>query len=335
MATVKENIINSLTWFYENLKEKYISTLQIDGVSFNGETSITHYGECTTEATDNVKIVTCDSSFELVEGARISVRFLYSHTTSDSSSLISLNVNGTGAKNIAITSTSGLVSVGATALIYLDEYWRAGEIVEFIYAGYAWLILNKNTATTDYYGMTKLNSSVSSTSTYQAATPSAVKQAYDLADTANTQASTNAESISDIESALENKVDTEEGKGLSSNDFSDTYLSKLEGLSNYTHPSVAADDTTSSVSPTYGESFDAIDTVTRDEYGHVTGVNIKTVNLPDVEDINITVNSTSIALTDVLANAMFPIEEGDGYVTFGTLEEWVAANTASTTSEDE
>ena len=54
------------------------------------------------------------------------------------------------------------------------------------YNGTAWAAQDLPTASTSNYGVTKLNSSTSSTSTSQAATPSAVKSAYDLADTANT-----------------------------------------------------------------------------------------------------------------------------------------------------
>lgn len=42
-----------------------------------------------------------------------------------------------------------------------------------------------------------------------------------------------------IKAALDNKVDKVSGKGLSSNDFTDTLLTKLNGLSNYVHPTTA------------------------------------------------------------------------------------------------
>jgi hypothetical protein len=42
-------------------------------------------------------------------------------------------------------------------------------------------MIDKGAATTSYYGLTKLSSAINSTSTSLAATPSAVKQAYDLA----------------------------------------------------------------------------------------------------------------------------------------------------------
>ena len=43
-----------------------------------------------------------------------------------------------------------------------------------------------------------------------------------------------------VYNALAGKVDTKTGKGLSTNDFTDTLLAKLNGLSNYTHPTFTA-----------------------------------------------------------------------------------------------
>ena len=85
-----------------------------------------------------------------------------------------MNVNSTGAKAIKKYGT-------AAPETYL---WQAGAVVEFVYDGSYWLIANGSTATTSYYGLTKLSSSVSSTSTTLAATPYAVKQAYDKANNA-------------------------------------------------------------------------------------------------------------------------------------------------------
>ena len=59
--------------------------------------------------------------------------------------------------------------------------WTAGEVITLVYDGTYYQLVNKGIATTTYYGQTKLSSSTSSTSTSLAATPSAVKDAYDLA----------------------------------------------------------------------------------------------------------------------------------------------------------
>ena len=124
------------------------------------------YGTCPTASSAAAKVVALDG-FTLTAGAVVAVKFTYANTASSPT----LNVNSTGAKYIK--------KYGTTAP---DTYmWQAGAVVEFVYDGTYWIMLNGATATTTYYGLTKLSSSVSSTSTTEAATPSAVKQAYDLA----------------------------------------------------------------------------------------------------------------------------------------------------------
>jgi len=43
---------------------------------------------------------------------------------------------------------------------------------------------------------------------------------------------------------------------------------------------IEREDTTSTASPAYGETFTSVDDVTTDDYGRVTGINLKTVTLP-------------------------------------------------------
>ena len=62
----------------------------------------------------------------------------------------SLNVNGTGAKSIKMYSIIGAES-------YM---WQAGAVVRFIYDGQYWLMQNGTTASTTYYGVKKLSSSI-------------------------------------------------------------------------------------------------------------------------------------------------------------------------------
>lgn len=81
------------------------------------------YGQCDTGASVAAKVVTC-SGFELVKGAMIAVHFTYSNTAT----LATLNVNSTGAKEIATGNTvSGQ-----------DNFWYAGEIMMFTYDGTYW-----------------------------------------------------------------------------------------------------------------------------------------------------------------------------------------------------
>jgi hypothetical protein len=123
------------------------------------------YGTCSTAAATAAKVVECEG-FTLSTNARISVKFTNYSTTSG----ITLNVNNTG----DITAYwYGTTAVPARA-------WITNQVVDFEYDGSAWQMLIGK-ATTTYYGAVKLSSSTSSTSTALAATPSAVKTAYDLA----------------------------------------------------------------------------------------------------------------------------------------------------------
>lgn len=123
-----------------------------------------YFGTCSTAEATQAKVVAC-SGFKLKTGARIAVQFTYSNTASQPT----LNVNGTGAKYICCIDGTSVVS----------GIWRAKETVDFVYDGSWWIAIGCLYATTSSYGIAKLSSSISSTSTSLAATPSAVKKAYD------------------------------------------------------------------------------------------------------------------------------------------------------------
>ena len=142
-------------------------TLTPDNIDYDFGIPPFYYGTCTTAAATVAKVVTC-SGFVLETGATIAVKFTYYNTGASPT----LNVNSTGA--IAIK------QYGSTAAS--TYMWRSGEVVLFVYNGSYWELISKSTATTTYYGLTKLSSSVTSTSTTLAATASAVKQAYDRQD---------------------------------------------------------------------------------------------------------------------------------------------------------
>ena len=127
------------------------------------------YGTSSTAAATQAKTVaTHDGDFTLAIGNMVRVKFGYGNTYNGTATL---NVDGTGAVNIATVGTD-------TTSRY---FWKANEVVDFVYNGTNFVMLEQGTATTTYYGVTKLSSSTSSTSTALAATPSAVKAAYDLA----------------------------------------------------------------------------------------------------------------------------------------------------------
>lgn len=145
----------------------------------------TWYGTCTTSASTASKAVSC-TDFVLEDGAHISVHFSKGNTASTAY----LNVNSTGDKQIGISTGSGLV----------QYMWQDKEIVDFVYkqSNDLWVIVKGLPATTTYYGPTKLSSSTSSTSTDTAATPSAVKAAYDLANSQKTTITTGSVTTTNI-----------------------------------------------------------------------------------------------------------------------------------------
>lgn len=128
------------------------------------------YGTSDTDAATVAKVATTSSGdFTLTTGNIVYVKMPNANTATDPT----LNVDGTGAKDI--------LRVDYYDIHVPAYFWAAGEIVGFVYNGTKFVILDGGIATTSVYGVTKLSSSTSSTSTTLAATSSAVKAAYDLA----------------------------------------------------------------------------------------------------------------------------------------------------------
>lgn len=129
------------------------------------------YGTCTTAAATADKVVTTSTgNFVLEAGSTVYVQF----NTEVTSTATTLNVDNTGA-----------IAVQTSAVNALYAYQIAPKVVAcFVYDGTVYRMLDSTIATTTYYGVTKLSSSTNSTSTIMAATPSAVKEAYDLANAA-------------------------------------------------------------------------------------------------------------------------------------------------------
>lgn len=137
-------------------------TLAPDNIDYTFEKP--YFGVCETAAATASKVVTCDE-FQLKKGVHLAVQFTNANTASSPS----MNVNGTGA--IAICGINGYY-VSA-------NMWTANQMVHFVYNGSWWIALNCLPAHTSQYGVTKLSNSVTSTSASLAATPYAVKLAYD------------------------------------------------------------------------------------------------------------------------------------------------------------
>lgn len=166
------------------------------------------YGVCSTEADTQAKTVDIPGVTELAEGLGICVNFTNAQTYNG---VPTLNVNGLGAKSVHSLSGTDAAS-GA---------WDEGEIVRFIYDGTYWVLEDGGTATTTRYGVTKLSAATNSTSNLLAATPGAVKLAYDLAngkqdaltfDTAPAENSTNPVTSGGVYTALSTLSDVVDGK---------------------------------------------------------------------------------------------------------------------------
>lgn len=119
---------------------------------------IDYYGTCATKNSTQIKVVECPSFTELKEGVSIKVKFTNSQSYNGAPKL---NVNSTGAISVVLKGTTGGVR-------YM---WQAGEVVDFVYDGTYWVWDRGGTATTTYYGITKLGTSATSTSASVALTP--------------------------------------------------------------------------------------------------------------------------------------------------------------------
>ena len=120
------------------------------------------YATCATAAGTAAKVATTvNGDFKLVTGAKVRVKFTNANTYNGTATL---NVDGTGAKSIA--------RVGTT--VTTRYYWSAGEVVDFVYDGTNFVMSRSGTATTTYYGLTKLATSGTSTSTSTALTPASL-----------------------------------------------------------------------------------------------------------------------------------------------------------------
>lgn len=148
------------------------SLLGSGNISISSSSKNVWYGTSDTDAATVAKVATTSSGdFTLTTGNIVYVKMPRANTVASPT----LNVDGTGAKDIL-------------RIDYEDThaptyFWQAGEVVGFVYDGTNFVILEGGIATTAVYGATKLSSSTTSTSNSLAATPLAVKTAYDLAAT--------------------------------------------------------------------------------------------------------------------------------------------------------
>jgi len=144
-----------------------ISTLQSN--QYTGSTY--YYGTSSTDATTAIKIVECPE-FQLVAGARISVYFANANDTTTTQ----INVNSTGAIYVGYEKKSG----GLSGLP--RNWWRAGQVVDFVYDG-TYFLVSTGKADTTHYGAVKLTDDVS---TYNDGWALSQRAGYDLSNRVKT-----------------------------------------------------------------------------------------------------------------------------------------------------
>jgi hypothetical protein len=132
-STVPGDDINSAV---SNWAAGAVITFKYDGTSWI-PIDVIHkhrYGTCTTADDKPNKVATIENnSFVLIKGAEVFIKFDYYNS---STSEVTLNVNGTGAKPIKRNTGSAVSSTNGTS-------WENNETVHFIYDGSNWVIMNK------------------------------------------------------------------------------------------------------------------------------------------------------------------------------------------------
>lgn len=67
------------------------------------------------------------------------------------------------------------------------------------------------------------------------------------------------------------------------------------------HPTITmGEDTTATATPDFGESFTAISGITKDENGHVTQIETKTVTLPTAPTVSLSFETEALDLTQLV-----------------------------------
>lgn len=96
-----------------------------------------------------------------------------------------------------------------------------------------------------------------------------------------------------------------------------TYLNGggTTGVVTLNHDSTTRTDTTSTATPTYGATFTAIDSLSTNATGHVTGINTKTVTLPAAEDYTWTLSADSGSNQTINKNDTVDIAGGTNITT--------------------
>lgn len=104
----------------------------IDGIGFDGTDNIHHYGTCATDGANNVKEIILSCSYNQIRGARISVKFINTNTSTEVVKFIV-----TDGDNLVKMEKS--VTYGGIGIVGLFE---ANKVYDFIFDGDNYELLN-------------------------------------------------------------------------------------------------------------------------------------------------------------------------------------------------
>lgn len=170
---------------------------KLDGVDAGATKSLKsllYTAKCTTAAGTAAKVATLDDAtdFSLAAGVMVAVQFQYGN----SAATPTLNVNSTGAKNVAIPSSATAFTTGSGTTY---NSWGAYETVLFTYSGTYWVHMGSGYL--QYQAFNKANAAAPKASPALTGTPTAP-----TADTGTntTQIATTAFVVAEISSELAN-----------------------------------------------------------------------------------------------------------------------------------
>ena len=119
-----------------------ISSIKLpDNTSYDIKAKKIFYAECSTAKNVVNKVVSCNG-FVLETGAIIAIRFTDTTTTNPSSGNITLNINGTGAKNIIPKGSNSVYNYGWGWAFCNNQTWL------FMYNGTYFVHINQDNNTT-------------------------------------------------------------------------------------------------------------------------------------------------------------------------------------------
>lgn len=298
----------------------YVSNVDIEQDGIDGAV-INRFLICETAKNDPDKSVSLSNGIvlSLKNGLRLTVKFVHANIADNPT----LGVNGhradiwyNGAK---ITSTNLNVLSGIVDFIYEAVDENSGHftvINKYIHPTTAG---NKHIpsggSTGQYLGWS--SNGIAAWQAFPTFAAVAISGAYDdltgkpTVDTTLSSTSTNAVQNKVIKAALDAKVSTVSGKGLSTNDYSNAEKTKLAGIAenanNYSHP-------------THTAKSSGLYKVTIDSLGHVTGAgavtkaDITNLGVPSQDTTYSTVTTSSAGLAPILptTNATEKFLRGDG-----------------------